>query len=290
MNRQILVVRNPRSGSARRWREAERRLREVCPHFEVVETGSPEAATELALKTQADLIVAAGGDGTIASLAPGLVHRDVILGILPLGTGNDLARHLGLNSVPAAVASIARATPRQIDAIAVEIDGSSPRISLNVSGFGFDAAVADRVNRWRGPRLGTLTYIAAVLAELIVYRPRRMVVSVDGAANELQAMLCSVANSSFYGGGMRVAPHACVEDGLLDVVLIRNVSRLEFLRSFPKVFSGTHLSHPAVTLRQGRIVEIDSHAAGPILIDGEVAYGRRVRLEAMAKAIKIASP
>jgi diacylglycerol kinase (ATP) len=136
-----------------------------------------------------------------------------------------------------------------------------------VLGTGFDAAVNDRANRMRWPR-GRRRYDLAILGELRSYRPRRFVLDVDGVRSEVDVMLVAVGNAPSYGGGMRVCPDAQLDDGLLDVVVVGPLSRRRFLRLFPRVFAGTHVSDPSVTVQRGREVRIEGHASA--YADGEL--------------------
>ena len=128
-----------------------------------------------------------------------------------------------------------------------EPDGSpAGRWFVGVLGAGFDAIVNERANRWRWPR-GRAKYVAAMLRELPVFRPRAYTIDLDGEVWSTAAMLVAVGNGPSYGGGMRVTPDARLDDGLLDVMVVEPISRAEFVRIFPKVYAGTHVDHPAVT-------------------------------------------
>jgi diacylglycerol kinase (ATP) len=133
-----------------------------------------------------------------------------------------------------------------------------------VLGAGFDAIVNERANGWRWPR-GRSKYVLAMLRELPVFRPRAYTIELDGEVWSTPAMLVAVGNGPSYGGGMRVTPDAHLDDGLLDVMVVEPVSRPEFLRIFPRVYAGTHVDHPAVTIRRARSVTV----AAP----GIVGYG-----------------
>ena len=117
---------------------------------------------------------------------------------------------------------------------------------------------------------GTAAYVAAVYQSLMRFRAARMRVTVDGEARELRGMLCCIANSQSYGGGMRVAPEARIDDGLFDLCLLADATKWEFLCAFPRVFRGTHTTHPKVTMLRGRVIEVESDPPLPVLIDGEV--------------------
>lgn len=220
-----------------------------------------------------DVLVVVGGDGMV-SLATNLVAGTPIrLAIVPTGTGNDLARGLGipLDDTEAAIRHLLDAIsrpPRAIDAIRVQAEGRTSWCAGVVSA-GFDAVVNDRANRMRRPR-GKSRYTLAMLLVLATFRPLSYRLSVDGAERTVRAMLISVANNTSIGGGMRIAPGALLDDGLLDLFIVAPLSRLGLLRVFPKVFSGTHTGLPQVELSRCRSVWIDA--------DNVVAYGDGERI------------
>ena len=213
-----------------------------------------------------DALVVSGGDGMV-SLGLGLVAQtDLPLGIVAAGTGNDIARELGLpiRDAVAAVDRIEVATPRRIDLARWSDEaGGPPKWFGGVLAAGFDAVVNERANGWRWPK-GQMRYNLAILRELPVFRAIRYAVEIDGTRHETRAMLVAVGNGPAYGGGMKVTPDASFDDGLLDVLILHEIGTVEFLRVFPKVFSGTHVSHPSVEVLRGRSVRLEA--------DGIVSY------------------
>ncbi|MFZ4896143.1 diacylglycerol kinase family protein [Plantibacter sp. Mn2098] len=220
-----------------------------------------------------DALVVVGGDGMV-SLAVSIVHGTQLpFGIVPSGTGNDVAKGLGipLGDTEAALAHLRdalRKEPRVIDAGRVRHAGDTVWFA-GVLSAGFDALVNERANLLRWPR-GKRRYTIALLVELLRLRPRTYRLVVDGVAETVDAVLISVANNTSIGGGMLIAPDASLDDGQLDLFIVRPVSRLKFLRLFPKVFSGTHTGLDVVQLRRVRSVSLEA--------DGVTAYadGERV--------------
>ncbi|MDP9209391.1 MAG: diacylglycerol kinase family lipid kinase, partial [Actinomycetota bacterium] len=161
------------------------------------------------------------------------------------------------------------------------------RAYLNVAGAGFDS----EVNRIANQRLGWAgnrpRYVGAVLAELVVGRTARFRLSLDGRATELTGWLVAVANGPSYGGGMLVAPQASLADGLLEVVVIGDVGKLEFLRTFPKVFSGRHVGHPAVAVHRAARVELEADRPLAVYADGEPAGTLPATFEVRPAAITV---
>jgi diacylglycerol kinase (ATP) len=240
---------------------------------------------ESAFEQGTDAVVVVGGDGMV-SLGVNLVARTrVPLGIVAAGTGNDLARGLGLpHEDPAAatdalIASLARA-PRSIDAGLIRHGEISTWFACVVS-TGFDAVVNERANRMTRPR-GPSRYTLALVRELATFRPRTYTLTIDGRRRVQRAMLVSVANNSSLGGGMRIVPHADLADGRLDVFIVHPLSRARLLAVFPKVFAGEHTSHPAVEFLQAERVRIeaddivayaDGERIGQLPIDVEIVPG-----------------
>ncbi len=186
---------------------------------------------------------------------------DTPLGIVPAGTGNDIARALGLpiDDVAAAGEAVLRATPRTIDAARHVPDGGRAGAGwfAGVLGAGFDAKVNERANGWRWPK-GPRKYDLAIARELPVFRPLPYELVLDGRTITANAMLVAVGNGPSYGGGMQVCPDAELDDGLLDVMIVDKISKLEFLKVFPKVYTGAHKDHPAVTIHRARQVRLDT--------------------------------
>jgi diacylglycerol kinase (ATP) len=235
-----------------------------------------------------DAVVAVGGDGTVGACAAGLADAGpgarAALGVVPAGGGNDAARSLGLPaSDPLAAAGLLPGLRRR----PADLATVAGRADLNVAGAGLDS----EVNRVANQRLGWAgnrpRYIGAVLAQLAVGRTAAFRLVLDGRAVEVRGWLVAVANGPSYGGGMRVAPQASLDDGLLDVVVIADIGKLEFLRTFPKVFSGRHVDHPAVTVHRAAHVELDADRALAVYADGEPAGTLPATFEVRPAAVAV---
>lgn len=196
-------------------------------------------------------LLVAGGDGTVHHAIRGLAGSDCALAILPLGSGNDLAASLGVPS-------------RLADAVALGLDGATRRIDLAnfggvpfgcVAGVGFDSEVnryANALRRLRGP----LIYVWSVLRVLPGFRPPRARIVHDTGEFDGPIMFAAFANAPRYGGGMRIAPRARLDDGMLELVIVRALPRVKLLRVFPRVFSGTHTRFPEIEIVSTRRAEI----------------------------------
>ncbi|MEL4318013.1 YegS/Rv2252/BmrU family lipid kinase [Leifsonia sp. YIM 134122] len=225
-----------------------------------------------AVEAGTDALVVVGGDGMV-SLGTNLVAGTAIpLGIVAAGTGNDMARGLGLpvGDTDAAIRTLLDSLhrdPRVIDAARVR-HGDLTTWYAGVLSAGFDAVVNERANTMTRPR-GSSRYILALLRELLTLKPVSYILTIDGAVREVEGMLVSIANNVSLGGGMRVAPDALLDDGLLDVFIVKKLSRLEFIRVFPKVYSGTHTTHPAVEILRATSVRIETVTTIVAYADGE---------------------
>ncbi|MBC7724958.1 MAG: diacylglycerol kinase [Burkholderiaceae bacterium] len=251
---------------------------------------SLQAAAAAALAGDADALVVVGGDGMV-SLGVGLVATTgVPLGIVPSGTGNDMARGLGIPigdadaAIGALLAALGR-TPRTIDVGVARGAGGDIRYFVSVFSGGFDAAVNERANRMRRPR-GKSRYTLAILRELVTLRPIRYRLTLDGVEESRSAILVAVANNVSFGGGMRVAPDALLDDGLFDVVTLDPVGRVGLLRIFPTVFAGTHIRDPRVTVRRASRVRIESPGV-VAYADGERVGPLPIDLEMLPRALAV---
>jgi YegS/Rv2252/BmrU family lipid kinase len=283
-----LLVHNPTAGGGRPGRlvaDVAARLAAGGVKVERHQTWSLEDARLAACDAAGtfDAVVAMGGDGTVGACAGGLADAGpgarAALGVVPAGGGNDAARSLGLppDDPLAAAGLVPRLRRRPADLATV-----AGRAYLNVAGAGFDSEV-NRIG-WAGNRP---RYVGAVLAELVVGRVAAFELVLDGRAMPLRGWLVAVANGPSYGGGMRVAPRASLDDGLLEVVVIHEIGKLEFLRTFPKVFSGRHVEHPAVAVHRGARVDLDADRSLAVYADGEPAGTLPATFEVRPAAITV---
>lgn len=281
----ILLVVNPSAGSGR-GAVASVRVVEALRHAGHAVDELDSAAClpgQPSLSEKTDALVVVGGDGTAHLGLNLLAGTGVPLGIIPTGTGNDLARALGvpLGDTDAAIRHLIAALARPIRFIDMgritRADGTSTYFG-EVLAAGFDAVVNERANRMRWPR-GRSRYTVALLRELVSLRAVRYTVDFDGERSVFDATLVAVANTASFGGGMRVAPDAVPSDGVFDVVSLEPVGRMSLLRIFPRVFAGTHIHDPRVTVRRVRRLHIDA--------PGIVAYADGERIGPLPLEIEI---
>lgn len=291
-----VVIRNPVSGRGRlvgKWPTLENQIREAVGETEYWDTKGPGDATKLAKKAVEEgyeLVIAAGGDGTISQIAESLIHTTATLAIIPGGTGNDLARSLGVGpDIKLALKALKHGIDKEIDAGSWRIEDREGYF-VNVAGMGFDAAVAERINTGYRTLRGTAAYIAATLGTLRTYQAQLLRLTIDGAVSEESILLTAIANARSYGGGMQIAPVAKLDDGLLDVVLVQEIRKWAFIKAFPSVFKGTHLGHPAVFHYRARSIVLEVKDERPFLIDGELVQAKKVEIEVAPKALKVRVP
>jgi len=289
------VIRNPESGrgrGAKAWPPIESRLRaclgsRLVRIEQTIEPGSGRRQAERMAGEGIEIVVAAGGDGTVSDVCQGLLGTGSALGIIPLGTGNDFARTIGVGPHPnQAIEALSVSRNQRVD-VGRWRQGDREGFFLNIAGCGFDAAVAHRINHAYRQVRGTLAYVLAVIETLRSYRATDLTLDLDGEPLNERAMLCAMANATYYGGGMKVAPTAQISDGRLNLVLVRDMPRLRFLLSFPRVFKGTHLSHPKVMHRTFKRVSLTSTPEVPFLVDGEVLPAQATTVEVVPLALDV---
>lgn len=286
----IAVLSNPLSGKGRGQRvteEALDHLRQRGADVRVYAGGSPAETRRLAmlaLDAAPDGLVLVGGDGTLSGILDVVCAAGVPVTVVPAGTGNDLARALGLprTDVAAAVELALTGLPRPIDIGEVRTS-TGTSLFLTVAALGFDARVSDRTNRLRWPS-GALRYYLALLIELVRLRPLDFTIRADdGPVISARGTLVAVGNTASYGGGMPVCVGAVPDDGTLDVVAVGPLGRLRLVRLFPVLLRGTHLARPEVHHLRARTVTV----AAP----GLVAYadGERVGEETCTISVRAAA-
>lgn len=277
----FVILYNPLAGK-RKGHELQRltaRLTEAGRSFTLEEIGREEKATdtaEKAIREGATQLIAAGGDGTISAIG-GVVsrHPGVALGILPFGSGNDIARGQGIPlQADGAIDVLLRGNTRRMDV--GEVNGIP---FLNIASFGFDAAVVEHKTKlpgWIPPHIG---YMLSVVLKMFGYREQRMRITTDEDVRTAETLLIAVGIGRYYGGGIEILPHALDDDGLFDVCAIDRVSLGERIRLLPTMQSGAHLSKfDSVHERKAKRVEVELARPSLLNIDGELipSVGRGV--------------
>jgi diacylglycerol kinase (ATP) len=271
----LVVVANPAAGHGRAGRligkvtTALHRLR--LPHeVRVSESGSDvERLAHVAAGGGAKIVAALGGDGTVSLVANGILGTGAALAALPAGTGDDFAKAIGAGKLDTAVELLAN--PKTVDLDVIEVTtGAVKRNFVNIAGAGFDSEVNETANGMTVKLGATGTYVLALLKTLSRFSPASFTIQVDDERMELDAMLVEVGSGRWTGGGMRVLPNAIMNDGLLDVCVVEALSRPAFLRAFPRVFVGSHTTHPKVRMRTGSRVQVEANRRVLVYADGEL--------------------
>jgi len=248
------------------------------------------AACQAAVDGGAGGLIAVGGDGTVHLALQALAGTGVPLGIIPAGTGNDFAVAAGFGADPhAAITILAEAlttgSSAPLDLARLTAGDGTTRWFGGVLAAGFDAIVNERGNRMTWPR-GPIRYDLAIMVELARLRARRYRITLDGVTQERDAVLVAVANAGSYGGGMRICPDADPTDGLLDVTVVGPISRTTLVRVKPRIYAGTHVTHPAVdTYRAARIELAAEGIVG--YADGERVAALPVTVECVPGALRV---
>jgi YegS/Rv2252/BmrU family lipid kinase len=285
----MLFIINPtaaRGGSLREWTASRSKLKGIGIGFSEHFTSRPGEAMEVtrrALREGGDFVVAVGGDGTLNEVVNGyfdeagkVINPSAAIGLLPSGTGSDFRRSLGLMNRADALGALARRHTRLLDAVRVELHDRADRHLINVATFGLGGDAAALVNDWREtwPRWigGRARFVAAAVRALDKYRNRLVRLLLDG---ERELMIDSnflvIANGRYAGGGMMLAPHAELDDGLLDVVLADSATRWDIIKELPGIQRGAHLGNPKVRELRAREVLITSEIPLAVEVDGEPA-------------------
>ncbi|MDI2027265.1 YegS/Rv2252/BmrU family lipid kinase [Saccharopolyspora sp. TS4A08] len=288
----VLVI-NPAAGgglSAKVVGELTDHLRAVCEVRTVIATDAvgTEAAVRRAVEDRADVLAVVGGDGIAHLAVQACAESATALAIIPAGTGNDLARSLGIPREPVAAA---RAAAKALSA------GSRRHVDLGkVAGTGwfatvlcagFDAKVNARANRMRRPR-GQRRYDIALVRELLGLRTGTLRVETEHGVLDTEATLIAIGNTGWYGGGIPICPDAVDDDGLFDVTVVGKVSRRELVRILPRLRTGRHVDHPAVTTLRAKTVRLGGDNGWLAYADGEPQARLPLTIRCVPGALSVA--
>jgi YegS/Rv2252/BmrU family lipid kinase len=297
-----LVIVNPRSRNGetgRRWGSLEATLRDALGPFESELTRAPRDAERIAregVRAGVERVIVAGGDGTLNEVASGLLGAGLggyaQVGVLPLGTGGDFARSAGMpRKMEEALAALVRARPRAIDAARIHYrdvrSNETTSYFVNVASFGISGLIDRLVNQSSKRFGGTASFLAGTLKALARYRPAPATVRVDGElVHDGPVTVVAVANGRWFGGGMHVAPEAKIDDGLLDVVIVRDQPTSRLLSKLPLLYTGRHLDDPICRWVRGRVIEAEAEPGAVLLdIDGEPLGSLPTRIEVLPQAL-----
>jgi YegS/Rv2252/BmrU family lipid kinase len=297
----VCLIVNPSAGGGKARRiapQAEQTLRQLGLEVRRVDTRDLADARGLAVAAAraGETVAVLSGDGALGAIGDALrAVPGAVLGVLPGGRGNDLARSLGISQeLDSACATIAHGVPRAMDVGEVsELGSETPgRAFVGIASVGFDSD-ANRIANEAPSWLGNLVYAYGALRALAAWRPARFELELDppGQRHTYAAYTVGACNSKSYGGGMRAAPGAMLDDGLLDVVVLENVSKLTFLtKILPRVFKGEHVREPRVHVLRAREVTISADRPFTMYADGDPIGELPLRVRALPSAINVLVP
>ena len=291
-----LFIVNPVAGRGdglEKWDQVKTTALKAGLNFDAVFTEAPGHAVSLAkegMQKGYDTVVACGGDGTINEVVRGIheygVRRQVNLGIVPCGTGNDLVRALNIPlNIEKAVEILKNARVQNLDIGMIE-----GKYFMNVVGIGFDGAVANEINKNVKKLKGTAAYLYAVFKVLMQYRSPEMVINIDGEILKGRYFLVAIGNGQYYGGGMKILPTAVPADGLLEVCVVRDVPAIEVIRMLPSIFKGNHIGHRAVKIYRGKRITVESKEEVIVQADGELLGALPMTFDLEAGAFPVLVP
>jgi len=293
---------NPASGrpdGGASWRAIARALHDAGVGFDAVHTQYPghgEQIAAAALDAGCRRILAVGGDGSVNDVVHGIMNaglgdsREVTLAVAPQGTGNDWARTLGITRDPVDIARVLAAGRTLLhDVGAIDFPGAAAprRWFINVAGAGYDADVSARVPR---PVPSAFTYLRITLGGLAAYRCPEFAITADDQRIEGRMLLAFVANAQYCGNRMHVAPVARVDDGLLDVVAVREVTLLQALPKLVKLYGGSILGDPVVRHVRAARVRIETRPASVIQADGQIVGSTPAEFSLIGRALRVVVP
>jgi YegS/Rv2252/BmrU family lipid kinase len=291
VRRSLCLIVNPSAGGGRAFAALPAVQAEVARlglRHRTVLTTNLKHADELAREAVAaeEVAVSFGGDGLAGCIAHAVRGTDGVVGVLPGGRGNDFARKLGIPTEPVAACRVlAEGSERTIDV--AEVDG---RTFLGIASYGFDSDVQDVANAARLVK-GQAVYLYATLRAIARWKSVLLTFSADGdGTTAVTGYAVAACNSGIFGGGMALAPQASLTDGLLDVVVTGDSSKLHFLRSLPKVFKGTHLDDPVVTFFRARELRVDAGRPFRIYADGDPIGTTPATIRAVPAALTVLAP
>jgi diacylglycerol kinase (ATP) len=289
------LILNPKAGSATELPHLKQRIAEQLPGAKIKTTGrsgSAERAARQATAEGFELIVAAGGDGTLNEVVNGISGQldSVALGLLPLGTGNDFARSAGVpQNVEQALQTLRAAVTRRIDL--VRVTTSRERHFLNVSAGGFSGLVDAKLTREIKSSWGPLAYLRSAASAFKDLQAYPTTISLDDQeCLSLKVYNIVVANGRYVAGGMPIAPQASIDDGLLDLVILRETSAARLALTAPRVLRGSHLEDETVVYRRAARVCVNPRASMPFNLDGELLSEGAITFQVMPRALQFVMP
>jgi YegS/Rv2252/BmrU family lipid kinase len=295
LNSAVFLV-NPASANGatgRRWPELQARAAELGLRGDTLVSERPGQLTELARAAAADheLLVVVGGDGTLNEVVNGVAGLGIELAVLPSGTGQDFGRTHGIpRRFDDAVRAALTGDAKQVDLGCVTLGDGSARVFANVGSVGMSGAVARRANSMTKALGGRVTFYYALVREFATWQNTEVTVTFDGGERRGRMHDVVVANGRWHAGGMQLAPDARADDGLFDVILVGDVTKLDFVTTSPKLYSGRYVTHPRVEVLRTSTLSVEAEAPLPVELDGEPAGALPARFEVLPSALSVRVP
>lgn len=236
--------------------------------YEIMLTTKPKDAIKFAEKSNQDIIIAVGGDGTVNEVAKGLIKRKAgILAIIPGGTGNDMARSLDIPMDPIeALKRIFHKNTKEVD-----LGIANGHYFLNIASAGFDAEVVRATNSIKNKIKGKFAYVLGILYTIIHYRKKQVTIDIDGESFKRNLILLAVGNGKYYGGGLMILPESKINDGYLHICLVKDIGTLKILFLFPSIFKGNHIKYKKyVEIHKAKKIQIETKEEIYFNLDGEI--------------------
>lgn len=292
MDRYFFII-NPVAGTGKASKafdliESELKERNIDYDYAVsLYAGHTVELTKTALENGEKCIVSVGGDGTLREIAGAMAGSGATLGIVPCGTGNDFAKALGIrpNDASFALKTLLSGRPKRVDA-----GMANEEFFINVSGFGFDADVIANTEKFKKKLNGMLPYMMGIIQSLIKLRTLDLTITANGQTMSQKAIMIAVANGTHYGGGMNVAPFADPSDGMLDIYIVKAVSKLTFLALLPKFIRGKHTKLRQIIYFRASEVSVDCKQHSLINLDGSLGSNTPASFKILKDALEVMVP
>lgn len=304
MNKMMMIV-NPASANGRtgkRWPAMVRQLEQSGLSFEYQLTTGPFDAIKMtrnALDAGFTTIVSVGGDGTLNEVVNGFFENDrqvnpeARLGVISCGTGSDFIRSAGISKeIHSACRMLERGRTWNVDVGCIKLTNperrEEKRYYLNIAGMGFDADTVDKVNHTSKMFGGKLSFLWGTLISLIRFQPKYVRLEIDGMLRyQGKCVMIAIANGKYFGGGMKVAPEASLDNGRFDIIVVDDMTKLEIIASLPMIYKGTHLSHPRVYMMRGNSIRAVSNERVLLDLDGEQYGSLNADFSILPKAMRL---
>jgi YegS/Rv2252/BmrU family lipid kinase len=286
----ICLLVNPYAGNSctiKSLKKVEKELRNLSLNYRTIITSDIEHAQMLAKEASVngEYIVVLGGDGSVSAVAETIMNHNGVLALLPSGRGNDFARMLNYPINPIAACRILADGAEAM----IDIGKVNNHLFLTICSLGFDSIVNKIANR-TSLVTGRTVYLYAGLRAILTFKPIEFKVTIDGNEFEHIGHTIAVANTQYYGGGMRLAPNASAQDGLLDVVMIGQIPKHRMFINIPRIYKGNHINEPGFKIIQGRNIKIETDYQYTIVADGDFISPPPAEIVAVPKALRVIVP